>query len=56
MAGPAMDITQPIVEAYNVQSGVPAPAAGTPAPKPVKPTSKPAAPASKPQATTPPSQ
>jgi outer membrane protein len=56
MAGPAMDITQPIVEAYNVQSGVPAPAAGTPAPKPVKPTSKPAAPASKPPATTPPSQ
>ena len=27
--GPAVDITQPIVEAYNTQSGVPAPAAGT---------------------------
>src|ERR1700691_1558773 len=37
MAGPAMDITQPIVEAYNVQSGVLAPAAGAAVPKPVKP-------------------
>jgi outer membrane protein len=55
--GPAMDITQPIVEAYNVQSGVAAPAAGSTASKPVKPaatkpaapaTSKPAAPASTP--------
>ena len=34
--GPAVDITQPVVEAYNAQSGVPAPAAGTPA-KPSKP-------------------
>ena len=35
--GPAVDITQPIVEAYNVQSGVAAPAAGSTAPKPVRP-------------------
>jgi outer membrane protein len=35
--GPAVDITQPIVEAYNTQSGVPAPAAGSTATKPVKP-------------------
>jgi outer membrane protein len=50
--GPAVDITQPIVEAYNVQSGVAAPAAGSTATKPVKPASspasKPAAPASTP--------
>ena len=50
--GPAVDITQPVVEAFNVQSGVPAPAAGTTATKPVKPATKPAAPATKP-ATTP---
>jgi len=51
--GQAVDITQPIVEAYNVQSGVPAPAAGSVAPKPVKPaTAKPATP----PATKPPSQ
>jgi outer membrane protein len=41
--GPAVDITQPVVEAYNAQSGVPAPAAGTTTPKP-KPATKPAAP------------
>jgi outer membrane protein len=56
--GPAVDITQPIVEAYNVQSGVPAPAAGSTPTKPVRPASspasKPAAPASKPPATAPP--
>ena len=56
--GPAVDITQPIVEAYNVQSGVPAPPAGSTAQKPVRPaatkpastppTTKPAAPASTP--------
>ncbi len=47
--GPAVDITQPIVEAYNVQSGVPAPAAGSTPTKPVRPAaSKPAAPASTP--------
>ncbi len=56
MAGPAMDITQPIVEAYNVQSGVPAPPANAAVPKPVRPaTSKPAAPASKAPASNPPS-
>lgn len=56
--GPAVDITQPIVEAFNVQSGVPAPAAGSTPAKPVRPAtspaSKPAAPATKPPATTPP--
>jgi outer membrane protein len=56
--GPAVDITQPIVESYNVQSGVPAPPAGSTAAKPVKPATtpatKPAAPATKPPATTPP--
>ncbi len=47
--GPAVDITQPIIEAYNVQSGVPAPAAGTTAQKPVaRPAPKPAAPSSTP--------
>jgi outer membrane protein len=62
--GQAVDITQPIVEAYNVQSGVPAPAAGSAAAKPVKPAgpaaTKPAPPpATKPAtppATKPPSQ
>ena len=49
VAGPAMDITQPIVEAYNAQSGVPAPAAGSTAPKPAaRPATKPAAPATTP--------
>jgi outer membrane protein len=42
--GPAVDITQPVVEAYNAQSGVPAPASTTPKPKPATP--KPAAPSS----------
>jgi outer membrane protein len=50
VSGPSMDITGPIVEAYNAQSGVPAPAAGTPAPKPVKPATP------KPTSTTPPKQ
>jgi outer membrane protein len=57
--GPAVDITQPIVEAYNVQSGVPAPTtAGGTAPRPVRPatTPKPATPAPKPQTSTPPKQ
>ena len=41
--GPAVDITQPIVEAYNTQSGVPAPpAANAPAKAPTKPAAKPA--------------
>jgi len=55
-----VDITQPIVETYNTQSGVPAPAAGSTPAKPVRPAtspaSKPAAPATKPPATTPPKQ
>jgi outer membrane protein len=58
--GPAVDITQPIVESYNSQSGVPAPAAGSTATKPVRPATapgaKPATPAPKPQPTTPPKQ
>jgi len=57
--GQAVDITQPVVEAYNAQSGVPAPAAGsTPAKPTAKPAgtpgSKPAAPGTKPAPTTPP--
>jgi outer membrane protein len=48
VSGPAMDITQPIVEAYNAQSGVPAPASAA-AKAPAKPAaSKPAPPASTP--------
>jgi outer membrane protein len=54
--GPAVDITQPVIEAFNVQSGVPAPAAGSTPTKPVKPAAKPAAPASKAPAATPPKQ
>jgi outer membrane protein len=55
--GPAVDITQPIVEAYNTQSGVPAPPAGSTAQKPVRPAApKTAAPTTKPPATTPPKQ
>jgi outer membrane protein len=55
--GPAVDITQPVVEAYNAQSGVAAPAAGTTPAKPTKAAgagTKPAA--TKPPATTPPKQ
>ncbi|HEX9110725.1 MAG TPA: OmpH family outer membrane protein [Terriglobales bacterium] len=56
--GQAVDITQPIVEAYNVQSGVAAPPAGSAAAKPVKPAgpaaTKPAtSPATKPATTSP---
>jgi len=58
--GPAVDITQPIVEAYNTQSGVPAPAPGSTPTKPVRPATtpgtKPATTAPKPQPTTPPKQ
>src|SRR6267154_4291701 len=58
--GPAVDITQPIVEAYNVQSGVAAPAAGSTPTKPVRPTtapsSKPTTPAPKTPASAPPKQ
>ena len=58
MSGPALDITQPVVEAYNSQSGVAAPAAGSVAPKPAKPATSPASkPATtKPPASTPPKQ
>ncbi|HYU47999.1 MAG TPA: OmpH family outer membrane protein [Terriglobales bacterium] len=59
--GQAVDITQPIVEAYNVQSGVPAPAAGSAAAKPTtlpatKPATSPATKPATPPATKPPSQ
>ena len=53
-AGPAVDITKPVVELYNAQSGVPAPLPGPPATaKHIrhKPATTPAAP--KPQATQP---
>jgi outer membrane protein len=50
--GQALDITQPVVEAYNVQSGVPAPPAGSTVP--AKPAAKPTTP--KPATTTPPKQ
>jgi outer membrane protein len=64
VSGAAMDITQPIVEAYNVQSGVAPAAAGGTAPKSAKPAvptaTKPAtSPATKPAtppASKPPSQ
>jgi outer membrane protein len=55
--GPAVDITQPVVDAFNTQSGVPAPAAGTTPAKPARPAAtgtKPAA--TKPATTTPPKQ
>jgi hypothetical protein len=59
--GQSVDITQPVVEAYNVQSGVPAPPPGTGAKpagaKPTTPGAKPATPpATKPATTTPPKQ
>ena len=50
-AGPSVDITKPVVDAYNAQSGVPAPAATTPKPTATRPAGtgiKPAAPATKP--------
>jgi len=60
-AGPAVDITRPIVDAYNVQSGVPAPpkpAAGTrpttPGTKPLTAPGAPITPTPKPQGTQPP--
>jgi len=37
LAGSGVDITQPVIEAYNVQSGVPAPAATGAATKPAAP-------------------
>ena len=57
-AGPSLDITKPVVDAYNAQSGVPAPAPGTPRSPGAKPSgstgTKPAAPAAKPQSSAPP--
>jgi outer membrane protein len=41
-SGPAVDITRPIVELYNAQSGVPAPAARPAGAKPVGSTTRPA--------------
>jgi len=56
IAGPAFDLTQPVVEVYNAQSGVAAPASGStpakPAPKPSTGTKPPA----KPATSTPPKQ
>jgi outer membrane protein len=56
VSGPSMDITQAIVEAYNVQSGVPAPAGGaakTTSKGVSAPTSKPATKPATPPATKP---
>jgi len=54
-AGPSVDITKPIVDAYNTQSGVPAPARPAAGARPTIPGTKPATttPAAKPAATTP---
>ena len=41
-AGPAVDITRPVVELYNAQSGVPAPAPRPAATRPAAPTARPA--------------
>lgn len=50
-ANPAsIDITKAVVDAYNAQSGVPAPAAGTAAPSKPLGTTRPTAPATKPVA------
>jgi outer membrane protein len=54
LSGPSMDITQQVIDAYNAQSGVPAPAANAPA-KPKPAATKPPA-TNKPAATTPPKQ
>jgi outer membrane protein len=55
-AGPSVDITKAIVDAYNVQSGVPAPARPTTAKPAATGATRPAAPAggTKPATTTPP--
>lgn len=55
--GEAVDVTKPVVEAYNAQSGVPAPAANAPAAKPAatRPSATPGTrPATAPKATEPP--
>jgi Skp family chaperone for outer membrane proteins len=51
-AGPSVDITKAIVDAYNVQSGVPAPARPVTT-KPAASATRPAAPATKPATTAP---
>jgi outer membrane protein len=62
MAGPSVDITQAVVEAYNVQSGVPAPANSGAKPAtgltkpPGSPATKPAAKPATPPASNPPKQ
>jgi outer membrane protein len=55
-AGPSVDITKPIVDAYNAQSGVPAPARPAAGTRPTIPGTKPATttPTTKPATTTPP--
>ena len=55
-AGPAVDITKPVVDAYNAQSGVAAPVPDAPkaGAKPSGAAARPAAPAAKPTATAPP--
>ncbi len=52
-AGPAVDITRPVVELYNAQSGVPAPAAKPAAARPTTPATRPATAAPKAPATQP---
>jgi hypothetical protein len=48
LAGQATDITEPVVEAYNMLSGVSAPTAGSNSSKPTRTaTTKPAAPSSR---------
>jgi Skp family chaperone for outer membrane proteins len=49
-----LDITKPVVDAYNAQSGVPAPT--TPAVKPSTGTTRPTTPATKPATTAPPAK
>ncbi len=51
-AVPTLDITKAVVDAYNVQSGVPAPARPASKPAGTGTTTKPLAPATKPQTTT----
>ena len=55
-AGPSVDITKAVVDAYNAQSGVPAPAPDAPkaGAKPSGAAAKPAAPATKPATSAPP--
>lgn len=52
-AGPAVDITRPVVELYNAQSGVPAPAAKPAGTRPTTPAARPATAAPKAPATQP---